>query len=195
MTSTFRFRLTLLAIAVGAALAAQSVAAAVKVRTDFKKAFDFKQAHTWAWNPSGEGHVVVARTSKDDPEAVKRLAEPYVLKAVDAEMPRRGLTVATGKPDLILTYYLLLTIGSSAQTMGQFLPATTQWGVPPFAPGTQSLEFIEQGSLVLDFSANGEVVWRGVGEAQIKTDLSTEKRAALIGEAVKKILEKYPPKQ
>jgi hypothetical protein len=195
MTSTFRFRLTILAVVLGAALAVQSVAAAVKVRTDFNKAFDFKQAHTWAWNPSGEGKVMVARTSKDDPEAIKRLAEPYVLKAVDAEMPRHGLTVPTGKPDLILTYYLLLTIGSSAQTMGQFLPATTQWGVPPFAPSTQSLEFIEQGSLVLDFSANGEVVWRGVGEAKIPTDLSTEKRAALIGEAVKKILEKYPPKQ
>lgn len=195
MTRTPPFRLTVLAIAVGAALAVQSVAAAVKVRTDFKKTFDFKQAHTWAWNPSGEGNVMVARTSSDDPVAIKRLAEPYVLKAVDAEMPRHGLTVATGRPDLILTYYLLLTVGSSAQTMGQFLPATTQWGVPPFAPGTQSLEFIEQGSLVLDFSANGEVVWRGVGEAQIKTDLSTEKRAALVGEAVKKILEKYPPKQ
>jgi hypothetical protein len=195
MTMTTQFRLTMLAIAVSAALAVQSVAAAVKVRTDFNKKFDFRQAHTWAWNPSGEGKVMVARTSKDDPEEVKRLAEPYVLKAVDAEVPRHGLTAAPGKPDLILTYYLLLTIGSTAQTMGQFLPATTQWGVPPFTPNTQSLEFIEQGSLVLDFSANGEVVWRGVGEAKIPTDLSTEKRAALIGEAVKKILEKYPPKQ
>jgi len=44
-------------------------------------------------------------------------------------------------------------------------------------------------------SANGEVVWRGVGEAQIKMDLSQEKRAALIVEAVQKVLAKYPPKK
>ena len=195
MNTRRKFRLTILAAAVGTALAVQSLAAAVKVRSDFNKAFDFKQAHTWAWNPKGAGNVMVARTSSDDPEAIKRIAEPYVLKTVDTEMPRRGLMPATGAPDLTLTYYLLLTLGSSAQTMGQFLPSTTQWGIPPFAPVTQSLEFVQQGSLVLDLSANGEVVWRGVGEAQIKMDLSQEKRAALIVEAVQKVLAKYPPKK
>jgi len=39
------------------------------------------------------------------------------------------------------------------------------------------------------------VVWRGVGEAQIKMGLSQEKRAVLMQEAVRAILARYPPKK
>ena len=53
---------------------------------------------------------------------------------------------------------------------------------------------IERGSLVLDISANKEVVWRGIGQAELKPGQTTEKRAALIREAVADILKKYPPK-
>jgi hypothetical protein len=35
----------------------------------------------------------------------------------------------------------------------------------------------------------------GVGEAQIKWELDLNQRRALISEAVKKILERYPPKK
>jgi hypothetical protein len=176
------------------ALAVQASYAAVKVTMNFDKAFDFKQARTWAWTPDA-GDVVVARTPDDDPEAIQKRAEPLILSAVAAEMPRRGLTQATGTPDLTLTYYLLLTVGSAAQTVGQFLPAVPMWGIPPFAASTQSLEVIERGSLVLDLSANGRPVWRGIGEAKITMGLPQDERAALIREAVREILERYPPRQ
>ena len=186
---------TLLATVVAIAVGVQSGAAKVKVRADFNKAFAFAQARTWAWNPKGPGDIMMARTPDDDPAGVKRQAEPVIMNAVAAEMPKRGLTAATGAPDLTLTYFLLLTAGSSSQTVGQFLPSTTAWALPPFVASTQSLEFIEQGALVLDLSANGEVVWRGVGEAQIKMDLDQKKRVALVNEAVREILERYPPKK
>jgi Domain of unknown function (DUF4136) len=181
----------LVAIVVGV----QSGAAKIKVRADFNKAFDFRQARTWGWNPNGAGDVMAARTQADDPAAIKRIAEPAIMNAVGVEMPRRGLTLAAATPDLTLTYFLLLTVGSSAQTVGQFLPSTTAWALPPFVASTQSLEFIPQGSLVLDLSAKGEVVWRGVGEGQIKWELDQNQRRALINEAVQKILERYPPKK
>ena len=138
---------------------------------------------------------MMARTPDDNPAAVKALAEPAIMKAVGVQMPKRGLTATTANPDLTLTYFLLLTVGNSAQTVGQFLPSTTAWALPPFVASTQSLEFIEQGALVLDLSANGEVVWRGVGEAQIKMDLDQNKRIALVNEAVREILGRYPPKK
>lgn len=186
---------TLLATIVAIVVGVQSGAAKVKVRADFNKAFAFAQAKTWGWNPKGPGDIMMARTPDDDPAGVKRQAEPVIMNAVAAEMPKRGLTAATASPDLTLTYFLLLTVGSSAQTVGQFLPSTTAWALPPFVASTQSLEFIEQGALVLDLSANGEVVWRGVGEAQIKMDLDQKKRVALVNEAVREILERYPPKK
>jgi hypothetical protein len=186
-------RLIAVALAVGILAAAQTGVAKVKIRSNFDKTFAFKQARTWSWS-SQAGDIVASRTKEDNAEEIKRRAEPVIMEAVRAEMPRRGLQAASGEGDLALTYYLLLSIGQSAQQLGQFLPSTVQWGVPPFAPTTQSLEIIEQGSLVLDLSAKGQLVWRGIAEAEIKTDMDQQKRANLLREAVKKILEKYPPR-
>src|SRR5262245_1197022 len=101
----------IVAVAMGLAVAVQSGTAAVKTRADFDKAFDFKQVRTWEWNPRGAGHVMVARTPDDDPEVIKGRAEPVIIDAVNAEMPRRGLKTAPSAADLELTYYLLLTVG------------------------------------------------------------------------------------
>ena len=75
------------------------------------------------------------RTADDDQEAARKIAEPIILEGVASELAKRGLTAATGQPDLIVTYYLLLTSGVNAQTVGQFLSATPEWGLPPFPPG------------------------------------------------------------
>jgi uncharacterized protein DUF4136 len=187
-------RLIAVVIAAGILAASQPGIAKVKIRSNFDKTFAFKQARTWSWNTKGAGDIVASRTKEDNPEEIRKRAEPIIMEAVRMELPRRGLQAATGEGDLTLTYYLLLSIGSSAQTLGQFLPSTVQWGVPPFAPVTQSLELIEQGSLVLDLSAKGQLVWRGIAEAEIKTDMDQQKRAKLLRDAVKKIVEKYPPK-
>jgi hypothetical protein len=187
--------ITALAIVVAIVVGVQSGAAKVKVRADFNKAFAFAQARTWGWNPKGAGDIMMGRTADDNPAAVKALAEPAIMKAVGLEMPKRGLVATATAPDLMLTYFLLLTVGNSAQTVGQFLPSTTAWALPPFVASTQSLEFIEQGALVLDLSAKGEVVWRGVAEAQLKWELDQQQRIAIVNDAVQKILARYPPKK
>ena len=187
--------LTVLAVCAGLAFSVQAGMAAAKVRAQGSPTFDFTQAHTWAWNPESRGQVLLARTAGDDPEVVRQRAEPVIFQVVAAELPGRGLTAATAKPDLTATYYLLLSYGSAAQTMGQFLPSTLQWGLPFFAPSTQSLEVVEQGSLVLDLSSSGEVVWRGIGEAKLDMGLPQAKREALLRQTVKDILKSYPPKK
>src|SRR5688572_7456305 len=183
------------AMAAGLALTLPVVVAAVDVRVDFDKEFDFRTVRTWGWHPDGPGEVKMARTQADDPEAMRARAEPVIVEAVAAELSRRDLQFTTGTPDLFVTYYLLLTLGASAQTLGQFIPATPEWGLPPFAAATQSLEIKNQGSLVLDLSAAGHVVWRGVAQAKIKLDTSDEKRRALIRESVRDLLRSYPPKR
>jgi hypothetical protein len=167
--------------------------ARVDVKVEYDKKFDFKAIKTWGWNPDNPGEVRMARSEKyDDPVAVKKQAEPIILESVAAEMKQRGLTEAQGVPDLKVTYYLLLTTNMTAQTMGQFLPATLQWGLPPFPPATQALEVMNQGSLVLDLSAKQDIVWRGVAQAKLKVDAEPKKREALLREAVRDLLKKYP---
>ena len=173
----------------------QVALARIDVKIDFDKSFDFKAVRNWGWSPAGPGEVKMARTATDDREAMTRRAEPIIVDAVITEMGRRGLQQAPSDPDLVVTYYLLLTTGTQAQTMGQFLPATTAWAMPPFAQSTQSLKIMNQGALVLDLSAKGAVVWRGVAQAQIKLDTDEKKRETLIRTAVKDLLRRYPPKR
>jgi len=187
---------TIVVLALAAiAVTLQVTVEGVDVRVEHDKAFDFKAVRTWAWNPEGPGDVKMARTQDDDPEAMKRKVEPTLLDAVATETTRRGLQQAASEPDLILTYYLLLGTNMTAQTMGQFLPATTAWGLPPFAQATQSLKVMNQGSLVLDLSARGVVVWRGVAQAKIEIGAEDKKREALLREGVRDLLRRYPPKQ
>ena len=173
-------------------IVAQTGIAAIKVHVDVDKAFDFRKVRTWAWALPEAGWVMAARTPTDDPEAIQRLAEPVVMEAVIAEMPGRGMTHTVDSPDVTLKYYLLLTLGTESQTIGQFLPPVTQWGVPPFTASTQSLKVIQRGSLAIDVMSKGQIVWRGVGAAEIKPGLTQDKRAALIRVAVKDILARYP---
>ena len=184
-----------LAVAALMMVVATSVLARIDVRVEHDKSFNFKPVRTWAWSPAGRGALKMARTQSDDPEGMRALAEPIIVDAVGRETKQRGLTEAVdGKADLHLRYYMLLTMGASAQTIGQFLPATVGWGLPPFAAATQSLELMNEGSIVLDFSAHDTVVWRGVASAQIKFDADQKRRESLIRQAVRDLLRKYPPR-
>jgi len=179
-------------VALALALTCHLVLEAVDVKVEHDKTFNFKTVRTWAWNTPAPGDVRMARTQQDDPEAMKARLEPVLMDAVTAEMTRLGLQPATSAPDVTVRYFVLLTTGTSAQTLGQFLPATTSWGLPPFAPATQSLQVMNTGSLVLDLSANGVVIWRGVAQAQIKPGLEDKKREAIVREAIRDLLRRYP---
>ena len=189
MTMRFRSATKRLVIVMALAWAAPALLA-VDVKVDHDKSFDFKGAQTWTWS-AHPGDVKMARTQEDDPEAMQKIAEPLIMSAVSDEMARRGLKQAAGG-SLVVTYYLLLSTKTSAQTIGQFLPATTQWGVPPYNAATQSLEIMNRGSLVLDLSAGGMVVWRGIADAGIKLGSDDKKALALIRSAVHDLLRKYP---
>ena len=186
---------TLAAIAIVAAVAvlAEPALARVDVKIDFDKSFNFKAVRTWRFDPAGNGEVKMARTQKDDPDAVKTVVEPIIIDGVNTEMERLKLQKADA-PDLIVRYFLLLSTDQTAQTMGQFLPGTVAWGLPPFQQATQSLKVMNQGALVIDLAAGGNVVWRGVAQSRLKPDTDFKKREATLREAVRDLLRRFPPK-
>jgi hypothetical protein len=182
-------------VAVGIIVAACAVTTAwVDVRVEYDKKFDFKPMRTWGWKPDGAGQVMMARTADDNPDAMRKRAEPIIVDAVTTEIKKTGLEPATGAPDLFVTYYLLLTIGENAQTVGQFLPSVADWGVPWFPPATQSLTVMNQGSLVLDLTSKETIVWRGLARAKLTLDAEDKKRESALREAVRDLLRKYPKK-
>ena len=189
-----RTRLFAVAAAAVVALAAESVLARVDVKIDFDKNFDFTAVRSWSFDPAGNGEVKMARTKDDDPDAVKAIADPIIVNQVGVEMGRLKLQPAASNPDLIVRYFLLLSTNQTAQTMGQFLPATVAWGLPPFDQATQSIKMMNQGALVLDVSAKGVVVWRGVGQARVAFEADDKKREAILREGVRDVLRRFPPK-
>ena len=117
---------------------------------------------------TGPDHDGPDRQGQSQGRAEARRAD--LLQEVASELTKRGLTAATGQPDLTVGYYLLLTTSINAQTVGQFLPATLDWGLPPFPQATQSLKVLNAGSLVLDFKSKDDIVWRGVAQAELRMD-------------------------
>jgi len=192
-TTSSRLTIWLAAAALAAGLPTVLMAR-VKVEVNYDKKFDFKPARTWAWNPSGPGQIMMARTADDDKEAARKMAEPIILEGVASELAKRGLTAATGQPDLTVSYYLLLTSGVNAQYMGQFLSATPEWGLPPFPPATQSFKATNNGALVIDFNANNDIVWRGVAQAQLDIGIDLKKREAVLREGIRDLIKRFPPK-
>lgn len=177
------------------ACATVAVLAKIKVQVDYDESFDFSTLHAWAWHPDGPGNARMAMSKDDDSAAFKKQFEPRLLPVVEAELAKRGFSkAASGEPDFYMTYYVLVTAGTSDQYMGQFLPGTV-WGVP-FVPSTSSLQVFPHGALILDVTsrAEKEVVWRGVAQAEIKWDESQTKRDQRIRDAVQELLKQLPPK-
>ncbi len=168
-------------------------AAKIKVRAQGDKTFDFTTVHTWDWDHPTPGKVIALRTQDDDPEALRKRFESTVMEAFDSQFQVRGLARAI-PPDVKVTYYLIVKFNSSAHEMGQFLPATPYWGLPAFAPATQSLKVVQEGSLVLDVVAPSKesVVWRAIAETEIDPSKTDDERKERIREAARKMLEKFP---
>jgi hypothetical protein len=187
MTTRLKAWMTIVAVA-----AVVEAVAAIDVKVDFDKTFDFTAIGTWSWNPDGPGHVRMARTQLDDPAAMQQWAEPIVMSAAVEELAARGLRHTASAGDVTITYFLLLSTNLSAQTVGQFVPSTTEWALPPLTRGTQSLKLMNRGSLVLDANANGTVVWRGVADANVKIGADATRREGLLREAVRDLVRRFP---
>ena len=178
-------------------LGAAVVTAGPKIQAQRDPKFDFSTLKTWAWNPSGPGDVKVWVSAESKSEPVKRTYEPDIMKAVEDELARRGLTRAAGtQADFNVTYYVLITAASDTQQMGQFLPAVAQYGLPLFTPQTTAFSVYPLGSLVLDIASPdpSHVVWRAVAQAEVDLEKNEAQRSARIRSIVRDVVAKLPRK-
>jgi hypothetical protein len=179
-------------------LTTTALVAGTKIQAQRNETFNFATLKTWTWNPGKPGGVKVWLTAESKSEPVQRQYEPMIMKSVEDELARRGYTQAApgATPDFTVTYYLLITAGTSAQEMGQFLPATTAWALPPFTAQTQAFHMYPMGSLVIDVGAPNadHVVWRGVAQAEVELKKTDEARAETLKRIMKDLFAKLPKK-
>ena len=166
-----------------------------QIKTQRDEKFDFTTLKSFAWTPGAPGLVRVWVTADSKSEPVQRQYEPAIMKNVEEQFMARGYTQATGMaPDFLVTYYMLIAMGSSAQHLGQFLPTNAQWGIPWFSPQSTGLVAYPQGTLVLDATLRDgkTIVWRGLAEAKIELENSEAKRAERLKSIIKDLLSKFP---
>jgi hypothetical protein len=197
MSMRYGTRLALATSLAAILMVAPLLASKIKSTGNADPNFDFKGIHSWAWAADGPGDVKMARSSQDDPKALLAIFGPTVVESVVKELGARGLSqVDPADAPLKMHYYVLVTVGFEAQTMGQFLPPIADWGIPPFTPMTQSLNIIQTGSIVLDAVSSklNRVVWRGVSQTEIEKLKNDDERKQVIRDAVKDLVSKKFPK-
>ena len=182
-----------------AALVAVTLSARIKVQSDFDPNADFSTLKTWAWPPDGPGQMKMALTKDDDPEVPRKRFEPVIVAAVEEAMAKKGFPKAAAgqQPDFLVAYFALISMNTNSQVMGQFIPGTMEWGIPPFEGRTQSLKIYEQGTLVLDvMSADGKKpIWRALARAELNRERADAERDKNVRGAVFDLVKEFPPKK
>ena len=190
--------LLLAVVAIGlSATIGRLAAAKMDIKVEYDKKFAFTGLKTWSWHPEGKGKVLLALTAENDPKAVAERVDPVIIPALERELGARGLTMTTANPDFYVHYFVLGTLQNSSQVAGQFLPATPEWGIPPFLASTTATRTYPIGTLMVDVTATAQqrLVWRGTAAREIQLDRPDAERRKAVEEAIREMLKKFPPKK
>lgn len=152
----------------------------INVATDHNREYDFSRLKSFAWM-AREPDVL------RDPLVDTALLERRVKQAVEREMAARGLVRAEEDPDFYVTYHFGTQSQVDVSACGYHYPESPRcWGreveTYTYAKGTLVLDFVDAEDL--------ELVWRGYATGAIH-DL--DRMEATIGEAVAKVLNRFPP--
>jgi hypothetical protein len=163
------------------------------VRYNFAADEDFSRYKTYKW------------VQVKDAQQLDQIADEQLKSAVNAELAKKGLTLATGDDaDLFIAYQVALNQEK------QFTSFNTGWGYGPgwgggwYGPGgmtssttTGSTSTIHVGSLDLDmYDAQAKkLVWRGTVSKTLNPKAKPGKRQKNLTKAVAKLLKNYPPPQ
>jgi hypothetical protein len=178
-------RLVLAAIAL---LVAPAVIVAQKTSYDYEKTANFAAFKTYA--------------HKQGTPVGQSLIDDRIVAAIETQLAAKGLTKATGEPDVFVVYHMAFDKEKDISTYssgygGGYGAYGWGWG-GGWAGGTTTTQVrdILIGTLVVDIAdaKKGQLVWRGMGVKEVNTQNNPEKRDKSINNAVQKIFKNYPPK-
>ena len=176
-------RLTLaLAASLAIGLAACST---VQIATEYKQGVDHKRYRTFAWNPVDPGPEQA--TDARDP-AIRKL----VFKTIEEQLTPRGFKKAAAgeTPDFYIAVHGWARDKIDVKQYGYVYGYT---GYGTYATGGPAVEVRQyrEGTITIDFIdvASKEMFWRGIGSDTFIPGTG----AAVVKEAISKVLDAYPP--
>jgi Domain of unknown function (DUF4136) len=171
-----------------ASITASFACSGVRVNTDYDPKADFSNVRSYAWFDERSG-------VEGDRQDVTSLLDRRVRRAVDAELQRKGIALVDKSSAKVLVSYHLgvetkldvntINSGYGYGAYGRSGGMITTTTVTEYQEGTLLID-------VIDPSAK-QLVWRGSGQARVHQRSTPEEREARVDEAVKEILEKFPP--
>ena len=178
-----------IALAFALVLAGSSAALAQDVRYNFDKQANFAGFKTYRW------------VALKGAAPLSDLIDRQVKTAIDAELAKKGLTLAQGnQADLLIGYQ------AAVDSEKQYTSYDTGWGYGPGWYGggwygggggmtTGQTSTILVGQLAVDIYASSPqaLVWRGVASKTLDAKAKPEKQQKNLEKAVTKLLKNYPP--
>lgn len=127
--------------------------------------------------------------------ATREGLDQRIRTAVDQGLEAKGFRRApAAEADLIFTYYVGLDGDFDVMLVNTYPDDRFGVGRGWDRYTERSDRRMESGTMVLDAldGRTGKLAWRGVAEAEIDRTDTPEKRAALVNEAVRRLLEEFP---
>ena len=158
------------------ALPSLSGCASLTVEHDFDREANFSAYQTFDWMP--------AEARRVDLQVRDPMVETRIRDAITAELRSKGLRRSTTEePDVRIGY--LLVVDSDVESQTIYESSDPNWRYRTYAPGrtTTTTAAFRVGTLVIDI----------FDEGQVKPTQTPEENREKVNEAVKKILEEYPP--
>jgi hypothetical protein len=181
-----------------AALATLTACFSVQVNHDFNPKADFAALQTFDWMPESD--------HQSDSSAADDLRERRFRTATEAYLTEKGFRKVTSGADFVVGYHLTVENEVDFQTVNTYWgPRWDYGGMYPdyyggyygggMAPTRSTARGYLQGTLIIDIFdvESEELVWRGVGEAQMEPDWTPQERDQNSRKAVRAILAAFPP--
>ncbi len=162
------------------------------VNYDYDQKVDFSGYHFYDWLPA------------PDNKAIDEFNRARFVTAIDDNLSSKGFEQNISKPDLLIATHFGKEKKVDISTWGySYAPVTRYRGYGYRYPYDSTYTVVkdvsiyeyEQGTLILDFidAKSKKLIWRATAKAILDSSSTPEKRTRKINEAVKKILESFPP--
>ena len=146
---------------------------------DYDRREDFSALRTWAWSPA-------MASEAEHSSRISDLNRKRIEAAVESELVRRGYPrVDATSADFRVRY-------------DAGVRERVQWdSVPHDYWYTGDAYVYDEGTLVVDFlrGEDERLIWRGAARTQVEFDMTPEERDESVSEAVRGILDRFPPKE
>jgi hypothetical protein len=155
------------------------------VDADYEPTTDFAKYKTWSWMDG-------AKPSEKD---IDSLSQQRIKDAIEAELPKHGLSKADAGGDLSANYQISVQhkIKQSNATVG----VGYGWGPAHIGVSKSPTSEYDEGTLIFDLvdPKTKTLIWRGTAKGTVHPENSPEEKKENIRKAIAFLLEDYPPQK